>query len=158
MQVILDSDEESETAESEPEDNARYQYLECRQFFYNYRQCCGFGMLIRDPNVFIPDPGSKDSELRIRILIKEFKYFFLPKKLFPSSRNYGPGCSSRILNPNHDFLPIQDPGVKKVSETLIRIMIFYPIPDPGSKGLKAPDPGSGSATLNRYRHCSLAAA
>ncbi len=45
-----------------------------------------------------------------------------------SSRKYDPGCSSRI-----------------------RILIFYPslIPDPGVK--KAPDPGSGSATLN-YLH------
>jgi hypothetical protein len=46
------------------------------------------------------------------------------KELFLSSRKYDPGCSSRI-----------------------RILIFYPspIPDPGFK--KAPDPGSGSATL-----------
>ncbi len=59
--------------------------------------------------------GKKDSRIRIRI--KEFKYFN-PKKLLLSSRKYDPGCSSRI-----------------------RILIFYPprIPDPGVK--KAPDPG-----------------
>ncbi len=45
-------------------------------------------------------------------------------KWFLSSRKYDPGCSSRIRIP--DFLPIPDPGVKK-----------------------APDPGSGSATLDR---------
>ncbi len=49
----------------------------------------------------------------------------LTQKLFLSSKKYDPGCSSRI-----------------------RILIFYPsrIPDPGVK--KAPDPGSGSATLS----------
>jgi hypothetical protein len=47
-----------------------------------------------------------------------------PKKWFLSSRKYDPGCSSRI-----------------------RMLTFYPSrnPDPGVK--KAPDPGSGSATL-----------
>jgi hypothetical protein len=83
--------------------------------------------------MFIPDPGSDFFPSRIRnfyipdpgfrILIKEFKYFN-PKKWFLSSRKYDSGCSSRI-----------------------RILTFYPsrIPDPGVK--KAPDPGSGSATL-----------
>ncbi len=53
------------------------------------------------------------------ILIKEFKYFN-PKNCYLSSRKYDSSCSTRI-----------------------RILIFYP--DPGVK--KAPDPGSGSATL-----------
>ncbi len=46
------------------------------------------------------------------------------KKWFLSSKKYDPGCSSRI--PDADFLPsrILDPGIKK-----------------------APNPGSGSATL-----------
>jgi hypothetical protein len=41
--------------------------------------------------------------------------------LFLSSRKYDPGCSFwiRIQDPGPDFLPIPDPGVKKV-------------PDPGS--------------------------
>jgi hypothetical protein len=56
-----------------------------------------------------------------RIRIKEFKYFN-PKKLFLSTRKYDPGCSSRV-----------------------RILIFYPPQDPGVE--KAPDTGSGSATL-----------
>jgi hypothetical protein len=60
----------------------------------------------------IPDPGSASKNLSI----------------FLSSRKYDSGCSSRILDPDADFLPIPDPGVKK-----------------------APDPGSGSATLlNTY--------
>ncbi len=74
----------------------------------------------------IPDPGSELSPSRI--LIKEFKYCNPKnsKKWFLSSKKYDPGCSSRIPDPDADFLPsrIPDPGVKKV-----------------------PDPGSGSATL-----------
>jgi hypothetical protein len=65
--------------------------------------------------MFIPDPGSAS---------KNLSTVFNPKKWFLSSREYDPGCSSRIPDPDADFLPIPDPGVKK-----------------------APDPGSGSATL-----------
>jgi hypothetical protein len=90
--------------------------------------------------MFIPDPGSDIFPSRIpdpnclhpgsRILIKEFKYFNPQKskqKWFLSSKKYDPGCSSRIPDPDADFLPsrIPDPGVKKV-----------------------PNPGSGSATLH----------
>jgi hypothetical protein len=56
---------------------------------------------IPDPNFFhpgseffpswIPDTNFFHSGSRIRI--KEFKYFFNPKKLFLSSRKYDPGCS-----------------------------------------------------------------
>ncbi len=70
----------------------------------------------------IPDPnclhpGSSSKNLSILTQNK-------PKKWFLSSKKYDPGCSSRI-----------------------RMLTFYPsqIPDPGVK--KAPDPGSGSATL-----------
>jgi hypothetical protein len=37
------------------------------------------------------------------------------KKWFQSFKNYDPNCSSRIPDPDADFLPsrIQDPGVKK---------------------------------------------
>jgi hypothetical protein len=68
-------------------------------------------------------PGSEFFPSRIRI--KEFKYFN-PKKWFLSSRKYDSGCSSRIW-----------------------ILTFYSsrIPDPGVK--KAPDPGSGFATLRK---------
>jgi hypothetical protein len=74
--------------------------------------------------VSIPGPGSAWKNLSI-LTPKETKKWFL------SSRKYDPGCSSRI-----------------------RILTFYPsrIPDPGVK--KAPDPGSGSATLvpNHHNH------
>jgi hypothetical protein len=75
-------------------------------------------------------PGSKFFPSRIPIrhqriyASKNLCRYFNPKKLFLSSRKYDPSCSSRI-----------------------RILIFYQsrIPDQGVK--KAPDPGSGSATL-----------
>jgi hypothetical protein len=82
-----------------------------------------FPSRILDPNCL--HPGSP-------ILIKEFKYFNPPpkkaKKWFLSSKKYDPGCSSRIPDPDADFLPSR-------------------IPDPGSKRHPIPDPGSGSATL-----------
>jgi hypothetical protein len=69
--------------------------------------------------VSIPDPGSSSKNLSILTPKKD-------KKWFLSSKKYDPGCSSRIPDPDADFLPsrISDPGVKK-----------------------APNPGSGSATL-----------
>jgi hypothetical protein len=91
-------------------------------------QSCASGILIPDLNFlgYIPDPkffhpGPNFFHPGSRIGIKEFKYFN-PKNCL-SSRKYDPGCSSWIL-------------------------IFYPspIPDPWVK--KAPDPGSGSATLS----------
>ncbi len=80
---------------------------------------------VADPGCFsrswVPDPTFFHPEY-------EFKYFN-PKKWFLSSRKYDPGCSSRIpiTDPDPDFLPIPDPGVKR-----------------------APYPGSGSATLQKW--------
>jgi hypothetical protein len=73
------------------------------------------GSLIPDPTFF--HPGS-------RIHIEEFKYFN-PKKSFLSSRKHDPGCSSRIRipDPDPDFLPIPDPGVKKATDPGSRIRI-----------------------------------
>ncbi len=62
-------------------------------------QCCRSGMFIPDPTFF--HPGS-------RIYIKEFKHFNPKNWFFSNSRNYDPGCSSRIR--------IQDPGVKKAPD------------------------------------------
>ncbi len=90
--------------------------------------------------MFIPNPGSEFSPSRIRdthffhlgsrICIKEFKYFN-PKKWFLSSRKYDPGCSSRIRIPDTDF---------------------YPSRTPDRWFKKAPEPGSGSATLTERKH------
>ncbi len=69
--------------------------------------------------VSIPDPGSSSKNLSILIPKKA-------KKWFLSSKKCDPGCSSRIPDPDADFLTSRIPGSKK-----------HPIPDPGS----------GSATL-----------
>jgi hypothetical protein len=52
--------------------------------------------------MFIPDPNFYHPGSRIRI--KELKYFN-PKKWFPSSRKYDPGCSSRILTFHPSWIP-----------------------------------------------------
>jgi hypothetical protein len=86
-------------------------------------QCCGSGMFITDPTFF-------HSRSRIRI--------------------FYPGSASKnlsILTQKNRFLSSRkyDPGFRPGS--LIRILIFLPIPDP-AEVKKAPDPGSGSATLS----------
>jgi hypothetical protein len=96
----------------------------------SFLHCCGSGMFIPDPTFFhpgsrirtvsIPDPGSSSKNLSILTPKKAIKWFL-------SSKKYDPGCSSRIPDPAADFLPSR-------------------IPDPGVK--KAPNPGSGSATLH----------
>jgi len=63
-------------------------------------------------------PGSELSPSRI--LIKEFK----SQKWFLSSKKYDPGCSSRIPDPDADFLPSRIQGSKR-----------HPILDPGSATL-----------------------
>ncbi len=104
-------------------------------------QCCWSGMFIPGPRIqlfpsWIPDPNFFHPGPRIRF--KEFKYFN-PKKWFPSSRKYDPGCSSRIRilsfypgNMIRVVHPDPDPD-------------FLPIPDPGAR-IGVPGPGSGSAT------------
>jgi hypothetical protein len=78
---------------------------------------------IPDPNCL--HPGS-------RILIKEFKYINpkKAKKWFLNSEKYDPGCSSRIPDPDADFLPsrIPDPGVKKAPNPGSRIRIRNTVP------------------------------
>ncbi len=136
------------------------------------KNCCRAVLRIRDvypgsrilifthPGSRISDPGSKNSSKRegwknffvkpffvatnfatlniILFLICWRKKFgpifqelfkFLPKKLSPSPQKYGFG--------------IRDPraGIRK-----------KPIPDPGSRGQKGSDPGSGSATLLSSHH------
>jgi hypothetical protein len=71
--------------------------------------------------VSIPDPGSSSKNLSILTPKKA-------KKWFLSSKKYDPGYSSRIPDPDADFLPsrIPDPGVKKAPNSGSRI----PDPDP----------------------------
>jgi hypothetical protein len=99
--------------------------------------------------VFILDPGSEFFPSRIRIFSipdphqRNYGKFYNPKKWFLSSRKYDLGCTSRIRIP--DFLPIPDPGGQKSTGSRIQGSKRDRIPDPVVK--KAPDPGSGSATL-----------
>jgi hypothetical protein len=72
---------------------------------------------IPDPNCL--HPGSSSKNLNFSTPKKA-------KKWFLSSKKYDPGCSSRIPDPDADFLPSRIQGSKR-----------HPIPDPGS----------GSATL-----------
>jgi hypothetical protein len=81
--------------------------------------------------MFIPDSGS--DFFPSRILIKEFKYFNTKKTKkmvsnsnFLSSKKYYQGCSSRIPDPDADFLPIPYPGSRGQKGTRSRI----PDPDP----------------------------
>jgi hypothetical protein len=87
------------------------------------KQCCGSGM-------FIPDPRSDFFPSRIRSVSIPDPHFNpkTTKKWFLSSRKYDPGCSTRIPDPDADFLSTH----------------------PGQKGVKkAPDPGSEPATLQK---------
>ncbi len=79
-------------------------------------------MFIPDPTFFhpgsrirtvsIPEPGSSSKNLSILTPKKA-------KKWFLSSKKYDPGCSSRIPDPDADFLPSRIPGSKR-----------HPISDP----------------------------
>jgi hypothetical protein len=82
----------------------------------------------------ISDPGSELSPSRAQIRIEEFKYLNPKKKWFLSSRKYDPGCSSRIPDPDADFLPIPDPGSRGQKGTGSRIRIRNTAdPDPAQK-------------------------
>jgi hypothetical protein len=66
--------------------------LHRQHHLYRTDQCCG--STVPDPTFFhpgsefsIPDPGSASKNLSRKVN---------PKKLFPSSRKYDPGCPSRI--------------------------------------------------------------
>jgi hypothetical protein len=76
---------------------------------------------IPNPNFSIPDlnffhPGSASASKNLSILTQ---------KWFLSSQKYDPCCSSRIRipDPDPDYLPITDPGVKKAPDPRSRIRI-----------------------------------
>jgi hypothetical protein len=92
-----------------------------RRIHYLY-QCCGLGMYIPDPNFF--HPGSEFFPSRIPDLHQRILVFY-PKKNF-----YALGNMIWVVHPGSGSLVFTHPGS--------RIQ--------GVK--KAPDPGSGSATLN----------
>jgi hypothetical protein len=82
-------------------------------------QCCGSGMCSRIRIFSIPDPGSNrfpDPGSGSSSASKN-----LTQKLFPNSRKYDPGCSSRILDSDFGFLPIPDSGSRGQKGTGSRI-------------------------------------
>jgi hypothetical protein len=90
---------------------------------FQWSQCCGSGMFpgsdfypSRIRTFSIADPGSASKNLSILTPKK-------PKKWFLSSRKYDPSCSSRIPDPDADFLPIPDPGSRGQKGTGSRIRI-----------------------------------
>jgi hypothetical protein len=96
--------------------------------------------------MFIPDPGYEFFQSRIQGQKDPWipdsppasrNLSILTRKIVSKLPEYDPGCSSRIRTRKYD------PGCS----SQIRILIFYPsrILDPGVE--KAPNPGSGSATL-----------
>ncbi len=83
-------------------------------------------MFIRDPNFFHPGSRVKKipgSLIRIRIRIKEFKYFNLKNCSTLSE------IRSKLFMPDTDldFLPIPDPGGKKGTGSRIRNTVSYRI-------------------------------
>jgi len=70
---------------------------------------------------------------------------FIPEPSIPE-----PGSASNNLS-----ILTQNIGCKALGN-MIRVVhtgfgsCFFPIPDPGSRGQKVPDHGSGSATLKKY--------
>jgi hypothetical protein len=68
------------------------------------------GSRISDPTFF--HPGSRIRTVSIPDLGTASKNLSIltQKKWFLSSRKYDPGCSSRIPDPDADFLSIPDPG------------------------------------------------
>ncbi len=108
---------------------------------YRAPYCADPGCLSRipDPTYSIPDPNFFHPGSRIHI--KEFKYFN-PKNCILSSRKYDPGCSSRIRI--LVFLPIPDPGSRDQNGTGSRIRIRNTVRHPGCAYLDVDFLGPGS--------------
>ncbi len=124
-----------------------------------YKQCCGSGM-------FIPDPGSKNSNKRqgwkiffcqtifCRHKFHKTEYYFifdlLKKKIWPNFPRIIEVFTQKIVTKPLKIWVwdpgswIRDPGSGKN---------LFRIPDPGVK--KSPDPGSGSATLVKSMYSVL---
>jgi hypothetical protein len=83
-----------------------------------------FPSRIPDPNCLHPGSASKNLSI------------LTPKKWFLSSRKYDPGCSSRIPDPDADFLPIPDPGTRGQKGTGSRIRIRNTDPQPWAQQSK----------------------
>ncbi len=74
-----------------------------------YPRCCRSGMFIPDPNFSIPDPGPKSFPDPGSGSAYKNLSILNPKNCFQALRNMVRICSSRILDPDFDFLPIPSP-------------------------------------------------
>jgi len=122
-------------------------------------QCSGSGMFIPDPDfhpsLIFTHPGSRIQKQQQKRGVKHFfviPFYVAPK--FPEIKNY---FSFEVLKKKiwANFQRIIELFTQKIVTKLSKIWVWDPrsgirknlfrIPDPGVK--KAPDPGSGSATL-----------
>ncbi len=118
------------------------------------RQCCGSGMFIPDPDLHpsrISDPGYKNSNKRegwkkiwchtflcshkFHKIVHYFSFEVLKKKIWANFQRIIELFAQKIVISSQKY----GFGIRDPEKNLFRI------PDPGVK--KAPDPGSGSATL-----------
>jgi hypothetical protein len=95
--------------------------------------------------MFIPDPTFFHLGSRIRtVSIPDPQTPKKAKKKFLSSKQYDPVCSSRILDPDADFLPSRIPDPQHC--------LWLMDPDPDRGGQKTcGSRGSGSTTLTKRR-------
>jgi hypothetical protein len=126
-------------------------------------QCCGSGMFIPDPDFYpsrIPDPKTATKE-------RGEKFFYVIPVLYSQFHKNNNYFSFEVLKKKiwANFLKIIELFTQKIVTKLSKIWVWDPgfgirdpgsgknlfrIPDPGVK--KAPDPGSGSATLEEILH------
>ncbi len=140
-------------------------FREFRKNVFGLKQCCGSGMFIPDPGSWflpIPDPGSRIPDPKTATKErgeKNFCHTFLCSHKFHKIVNY---FSFEVLKEKiwANFQRNIELITKKIVKQLLKIWSWdpgsgirgpgsgirkKPIPDPGVR--KAPDPGSGSATL-----------
>ncbi len=125
-----------------------------KNLFY---QCCGSGMFIPDPGSWflpIPDPGSRIQKQQQKTGVKNFfcqtifcshkfhKFWYAEEKIWPNFPRIIEVFTQKIVT-KPSKIWVCDPGldIRDPEKTYSGSRI----PDPGVK--KAPDPGSGSATL-----------
>jgi hypothetical protein len=136
----------------------------------SWRQCCGSGMFIPDPDFYrsripdpgsrIPNPGSKNSNER-QGWKKDFCHTFFWSHKFTKLNYFIFEMLKKKIWAN--FQRITELFTQQIVTKLLNIWVCGPgseirdpektysgsgIPDPGSRGPKGTDPESGSATLH----------
>jgi hypothetical protein len=133
-------------------------------------QCCGSGMLIPDSRILIfVHPGSQNPDLGSRIpdpktatgMIKNLLSYLFGSHKYHKIENYiNFELVKKKIWANLNLQRILELSTQKIVIKLSKIWVLDPrsgiqkknlirIPDPGVK--RAPDPGSGAATLQNYK-------